>query len=85
MKNAYRSTARISLYRKNGKVTTIQISDDWTILSLSHYYPVCSKTGFDSLLYAVPEKERDDVTIVFYDSNNNPTADPRRFMEDLEG
>jgi hypothetical protein len=74
---------RISLYRPNGEVEVIRVKADWTIVDLSHYYPLCSKTGFDSLLYFVPEQERGDVTIEFYDSNDNAIGDPRIYTEDL--
>lgn len=74
---------RINLYRPNGEVEVIRVKADWTIVDLSHYYPLCSKTGFDSLLYLAPEHERGDVTIEFYDSNGNATFDPRIYMEDL--
>jgi hypothetical protein len=83
MNNNANPVVRIKLFRPNGKVKVVRVKADWTIVHLSHYYPICSKTGFDSLLYLVPEHERGDVTIEFYDSNGNATYDPRIFEEDL--
>lgn len=75
--------SKISLYRPNGEVEIVPIKEYWTIADISHKYPLCSKTGFDHLLFLVPVEERDDVTIEFYDGNGNVTFDPRIYMEDL--
>lgn len=74
---------RVSLYRPNGEVEKIRVKDYWTVIDFSREYPTCSNTGFDHLLSCVPEDERDDTTIVFYDSDGNVTVDPRIYMEDL--
>lgn len=83
MNEAFRLTTRIKLYTACGGQKTIEVCGDWSIIDLSHHYPVCSATGFDDLLYFLPEAERDNVTIEFYDSNGNPTGDPRIYLEDL--
>jgi hypothetical protein len=72
---------RLAIYCEGGGV--IRVKGDWTIYDLSHYYPICSSTGIDSLLYFVPEAERESATIEFYDSENRPVADPRIYADDL--
>ncbi|MNX99970.1 hypothetical protein D3C86_1324480 [compost metagenome] len=75
--------SKINLYRPNGEVEVAPVKEYWTIADISYHYPLCSKTGFDQLLFLVPEEERDGTTIVFYDGNGNVTFDPRIYMEDL--
>jgi hypothetical protein len=72
---------RLAIYREGGGV--IRIVGDWTIESLSYHYPICSTTGIDSLLYFLPETERECATIEFYDRNDRPIPDPRIFLDDL--
>ena len=74
-------TKKLVIYCEGGGV--IRVVGDWTIHDLSHHYPICSATGIDSLLYFVPEAERESATIEFYDSENRPVTDPRIYVDDL--
>lgn len=84
MKTVFSPIARISLYLSSGEVEEVPVKEYWTIDDISREYPLCSKTGFDYLLYFVSEEERDDITIVFYDCDGNVTFDPRIYMEDIQ-
>lgn len=73
---------RLAIYCEGGGV--IRIVGGWTIEDLSYHYPICSTTGIDSLLYFVPETERESATIEFYDKNDRAITDPRIYRDDLD-
>ncbi len=81
MKNVPMFIKKLAIYCEGGGV--IKIVGDWTIEDLSYHFPICSRTGIDSLLYLVVEHERDNATVEFYDMNNRAIPDPRIYMEDL--
>lgn len=73
---------KLAIYCRYGDV--IRLCDGWTIEELSREHPISITTGIDSLLYLVPEEERDSVTVEFYDCHNRAIPDPRIYIEDID-
>ena len=73
---------KLAIYCKCGDV--IRLCDGWTIEEISREHPISATTGIDSLLYLVPEKERDSATVEFYDCHNRVIPDPRIYIEDID-